>query len=148
MAKVKRDADNAKLVKTRNVKPKEKGKKKAITDKSKRVESVEPSPNATKGPGSAIKKRKVEKVLTKALGVSVLKTQKVLNDRVFDPKIHAKLRIRNVVDVVVIQDWLHLFKWPVPTLQNREVSILLLFIILRRQAKLDDFYSRSQDLFE
>lgn len=39
----------------------------------------------------------------------------------FKPEAREKLGIRNLVDVVVILGWDHLFRWPVPTLHEWEV---------------------------
>lgn len=71
----------------RMVKPRTEKKEKGETEKRKRIETVEPSSCPEKGPGSVSKKRRLERMLTKAERVHILKTQKILSGRVFDPQV-------------------------------------------------------------
>ncbi|KAH0686189.1 hypothetical protein KY289_016952 [Solanum tuberosum] len=50
-----------------------------------------------------------------------MEQQKVLNGRVFDPDIHTLFGMANLVDVVTIQGWNHLFEPPVPYLHEPEM---------------------------
>lgn len=119
--KSRRNARVLKPTKIRSVKPRKKGKKNIDTSKRKRMGSEEPSSNYAKGPGSTSKKGKVEKEFTRTERVNVLKTQKVLNGWVFDPEIFSKPGMPDLIYVVELQDWMHLFEWGVPTLYERKV---------------------------
>lgn len=46
--------------------------------------------------------------------------------RVFEPEAKGKQGMRDLVDVVVIQGWDHLFEWPIPTLHEWKVRKILL----------------------
>lgn len=104
VAKARREAGIVKPTKAKNIKPNKGGKKKKnVASKRKCVD--EPTSNVDEGSGSATKKRKVEKVeklLTKIERVSMLKTQKVLNDMVFDLEILNKIGLRDLVDSMMI----------------------------------------------
>ncbi|KAH0746521.1 hypothetical protein KY285_008178 [Solanum tuberosum] len=65
---------------------------------------------------------KVEKELTREERVNVLKKQKVLNGRVFDPEIITKPGMCNLADSVEVQTWTHLFVNHIPILHEDQVS--------------------------
>ncbi|KAG5621648.1 hypothetical protein H5410_006866 [Solanum commersonii] len=50
-----------------------------------------------------------------------MEQQRVLNGRTFDPNILTKIGMANLVDVVTIQGWNHLFESPVSYLHEPEV---------------------------
>lgn len=60
----------------------------------------EPVPKSDKEPDSKGKKEKVEIELTREERIEVLKTQKVLSRRVFNPKVMPKLGVYDLADVV------------------------------------------------
>ncbi|KAH0702469.1 hypothetical protein KY285_016747 [Solanum tuberosum] len=74
-----------------------------------------------KRPGPKIKDQIEEKDLTRKERVENMEQQKVLNGKVFDPDIHTLFGMANLVDVVTIQGWNHLFEPPVPYLHEPEV---------------------------
>lgn len=65
------------------------------TTKGKGRESV-----STRGPGSQVKKRKTDKSLTRDQRLSLLRHQKVLNGRVFEPTTKDSAGMRELVDAV------------------------------------------------
>ncbi|KAH0665459.1 hypothetical protein KY290_027692 [Solanum tuberosum] len=72
-----------------------------------------------KGPGPKVKNQ-IEEDLTRKERVKKMEQQKVLNGRVFDPDILTQVGMGNLVDVVTIQGWNHLFEPPVPYLHEPE----------------------------
>lgn len=101
----------------KEIDPKKKGKDEPVkrrvkeTAKRKKEESPdelfnEPGFESKKGLGSKSKKVKVEKELER---IKFLKTQKVLNERVFGPKIISKPGMCDFADDVELQSWTHLF---------------------------------------
>ncbi|KAH0746272.1 hypothetical protein KY285_007929 [Solanum tuberosum] len=75
----------------------------------------------TKGPGSSVRRKERDKVLTREEIIKELKKKRVLNGRVFDPAILTKHVMCNLVDCVALQDWEHLFECVVPYLYELEV---------------------------
>lgn len=84
-------------------------------------DTCEPRSKHEEGPGSPLKKARGGKVLTREERVTVLKTQKVLNGRVFDPVILEKPCMRSLVNCVDLQEWTCLFEWPASFLHESKV---------------------------
>ncbi|KAG5572405.1 hypothetical protein H5410_062171 [Solanum commersonii] len=71
-----------------------------------------------KGPGPRVKYQIEEKKLTREERVEKMEQQRVLNGRVFDPDILTTFGMANLVDVVTIQGWNHLFEPQFHTCMN------------------------------
>ncbi|KAG5611031.1 hypothetical protein H5410_022312 [Solanum commersonii] len=74
-----------------------------------------------KGPGPRVKNQIEKKELTREEWVEKMEQQRVLNSRVFDPNILTTFGMANLVDVITIQGWNHLFEPPVPYLHEPKV---------------------------
>jgi len=94
-------------------------KQKPLTKGEKERKQSEEQP--VKGPGPRVKNQIEEKKLTREERVEKIEQQRVLNGRVFDPDILTTFGMANLVDVVTIQGWNHLFEPPIPYLHEPEV---------------------------
>lgn len=134
--KIRKGAGTVKPAKSRIGKPKKAARKKIIVVKRNKANVLEgPDPNVdsifptqddtpSKGPYTSSKQRKVqkkEKVLTREERIKVLRTRKVLNGWVCDLKIFDKLGMRELVEIVTFQEWIHLFELPVHVVHDKEV---------------------------
>ncbi|KAG5605783.1 hypothetical protein H5410_027275 [Solanum commersonii] len=71
-------------------------------------------PKSGKGPSSTAQKQVEGRVLTREERVSKLENQKVLNGRVFNPKILTEHGMSTFFDFLSLKSWEHLFECPVP----------------------------------
>lgn len=82
----------------------------------------EPVPKSDKGLGSKRKREKVEIQISIEARTEVLKTQKVLCGRVYDPNVMPKPGMRDLPDAVELQLWTHLFVSNVQILHEQQIK--------------------------
>ncbi|KAG5579823.1 hypothetical protein H5410_050450 [Solanum commersonii] len=73
------------------------------------------------GPSPFVQKPVEQEVLTREECIVEMEKQKVLNGRVFDPKIHTEFGMSTPFDFGSLQGWDHLFEAPSPYLHKTEV---------------------------
>ncbi|KAH0673029.1 hypothetical protein KY284_024116 [Solanum tuberosum] len=78
-------------------------------------------PKSCKGPGATSQKQAEGRELTREERVTKLEKQKVLNERVFDPKILTDYGMSTLFDSVSLESWEHMFEAPAPYLHGPEV---------------------------
>ena len=71
--------------------------------------------------GPRVQNQKEEKEVARDERITIMEHQKVLNGRAFDPDIVTELGIATMYDVVLVQEWIHLFETPPSYMHEAEV---------------------------
>ncbi|KAH0665346.1 hypothetical protein KY290_027599 [Solanum tuberosum] len=117
VAKRKKEAEDERV----KAKRAPKSVKKSPVKRNKVVKKAPSKPKSGKGSGMTIQKQVEDKVLTREECIAELEKQKVLNGRVFDPKILTEYGMSTLFYYVSLQSWEHLFEAPTPYLHEPEV---------------------------